>query len=146
MENEGGAPTVVLVDDEPDLLFLLERTLGRAGFEVVGTARNGQDGIRCTAKAKPDAVLLDLVMPGMDGEEALPRMVRESPTTMIAILSAHLDSELAEELLNRGAFAAYEKGDLAKLPSVLRDDLESFHRALDGHSTVPPWKRRYREL
>lgn len=139
-------PSVVIVDDEPDLVLLVDRLLSRNGFEVVGTARDGRAGIETVADHQPDAVLLDLAMPHLDGVEALPDIIRRSPETMVAILSANLDTEKAEQLMYRGAFAAYDKGDLGRLAEVLEEDLASFRRVLDGADDVPAVKRRYRRL
>lgn len=141
-----GPATVVLVDDEPDVLLILERLLERAGFDIVGTARDGQAGIDLVAEQQPDAVLLDLAMPRIDGEASLPELLRRAPRTMVAILSAHVDEALSERLFRRGAFAAYVKGDLGGLPAVLAEDLASFRRVLDGEDDVPAWQRRFRRL
>lgn len=139
-------PSVVIVDDEPDLVLLVDRLLSRSGFEVVGTARDGRAGIETVAEHQPDVALLDLAMPHLDGAEALPDIIRRAPETMVAILSANLDNEKAERLMYRGAFAAYDKGDLGRLADVLEEDLASFRRVLDGADDVPAVKRRYRRL
>ena len=139
-------PSVVLVDDEPDLIHLMERMLGSKGFHVVGTAGDGLIAIETVAEQQPDIVVLDLRMPKLDGASALPAIVREAPRTMITILSANLDSERVEPLLLRGAFTAYDKGDLSRLAGYLSEDLVSFRRVLEGHDDVPAWHRRYRRL
>lgn len=138
--------TVVLVDDEADLLLLVERLLTGNGFEVVGTARDGQAGIDAVAATQPDVVLLDLRMPRLDGAAALPEIIRCSPRTMVAILSANLDAGRAESLLEHGAFAAYDKGDLSRLAGFLTQDLASFRQVLDGEDDLPAWRHRYRRL
>lgn len=143
---EDRTASVVIVDDEPDLVFLVEKLLTRSGFEVVGTSRDGRAGIETIADHQPDAALLDLSMPHLDGASALPDIIKQAPRTMVAILSAHLDADKAEELMYRGAFAAYDKGDLGRLPEILEEDLASFRRVLDGEDELPPVKRRYRRL
>lgn len=127
----------MLVDDEPDILFLLERLLDRHGFTVAATAADGQQGIETVAATQPDAVLLDLAMPTLDGEAALPRLVLEAPHTMVVVLSSHVDSDRSRALLSRGAFAVYDKVDLDDVGRVLVEDLARFRRALDGEDTVP---------
>lgn len=143
MEDDA-RPTVVVVDDEPDVLFLVERLLSRDGFEVGWTASDGASAIELVREVQPDVVLLDLAMPDLDGETALPSIVRESPRTMVAIFSAHLDPERAERLLQHGAFTAYDKSELERLPSVLAEDLAGFRRVLAGEDAVPAWRHRYR--
>ncbi len=144
--RSGRASTVVVIDDEPDILLLVEKVLSRRGFTVVGSARDGRSGVEVVAETQPDTVLLDLSMPRLDGEMALPMILRRSPSTMVAILSAHLEPSRAQELLLRGAFAAYDKGDLGRLPATLAEDLMSFRRVLDGEDDVPAWQRRYQRL
>lgn len=141
-----GPATVAIVDDEPDIVFVLERILNKNGFEVVGTASDGQSGVDLVTRHKPDIVLLDLAMPVMSGEEALSRFLVEAPTTMVAILSAQIDEEHAGELLDRGAFAAYVKGDLTRLPEQLREDLARFRSVLAGVDDVPAWTRKFERL
>lgn len=139
-------PSVVVVDDEPDVVSLLQMILKRKGFEVVGTAADGETGIEVVADKQPDVVLLDITMPRLDGEAALPEIIKVAPETMVAILSAHLDVNRAERVLLAGAFAAYDKSDLGRLPVILSEDLASFRRVLDGEDNVAAWQRRYRRL
>lgn len=138
--------TVVVADDEPDLFLLLERILERADFDIVAHAEDGEQAIEFVREHQPDAVLLDLSMPRLDGEAALPTILRDAPRTMVAILSANLDPERAERVLLRGAFTAYDKGDLSLLPDFLGADLDEFQRVLDGEDLVPAWQHRYRRL
>lgn len=145
-ETGNSEPSVVLVDDEADLVLLLDRILSANGFTVVGTAGDGVTGIETVAETQPDVVVLDLRMPRLDGAAALPAIVKRAPRTMITILSANLDSERVEPLLQRGAFTAYDKGDLSRLAGRLTDDLDRFRRVLAGHDDVPAWQRRYRRL
>ncbi len=137
--------TVVLVDDQADLLLLMSKILTSHGFEISGTAEDGRAGIDLVAATQPDIVVLDLAMPHLTGEEALPELVREAPRTMVAILSAHLDTERAQRLLLMGAFSAYAKGDVAQLPDLLLDDLDVFRRVIAGEEAVPAWQHRYRQ-
>lgn len=134
--------TIVIADDEPDIVFLLQRLLGDA-FRVVGTAGDGEAAIEVVTEHHPDIVLLDLTMPRLDGESALPEIVRQAPKTMVAILSGHMDDDRAHRLLLGGAFAAYEKAELAHVEAMLVEDLARFRRVLAGEDDVPAWKRRY---
>lgn len=142
----GDGRSVVVVDDNPDLTRVVTKLLERNGFTVVGTAEDGQSGIDIAAETQPDALLLDLAMPTLDGETALPQILVQAPSTMVAILSAYLDSSRAQRLLELGAFAAYDKGNLGDLPFRLSDDLDTFRQALDGLTAVPAWHRRYHRL
>ena len=77
---------VLVVEDEPDTLLRLKNILRMAGFDVL-SAMNGQDGLRKYKDLTPDIVLLDLMMPEMDGWETL-RYLREMSDVPVIIISA----------------------------------------------------------
>ncbi|MCO5248462.1 MAG: response regulator transcription factor, partial [Chitinophagales bacterium] len=80
---------VLVVDDEQDVLEFLSYNLKKEGFEVF-TAENGRKGIEVAKKENPDIIILDVMMPEMDGIEAC-RILREQPqfeNTIIAFLTA----------------------------------------------------------
>ena len=81
--------TILLVDDDPDIREFVSFNLDKEGFKVE-TAKNGAEGVELGKKHKPDLVLLDVMMPGMDGLEAcgLIRATPEIAHTLIAFLSA----------------------------------------------------------
>lgn len=79
---------VLAVDDEQDILRLVEIKLKKAGFEVV-TARDGEEGMRKALTEKPDVVLLDVMMPKMDGYTAARRIKDEvKPVPIVLMLTA----------------------------------------------------------
>jgi DNA-binding response OmpR family regulator len=79
---------VLAVDDEPDVLRLVEIKLRKAGFEVL-TARDGQEGLEQAIAERPDVVLLDVMMPRMDGYTAAGRIKAEvEPPPLILMLTA----------------------------------------------------------
>lgn len=81
-EQRGGqrmAERVLVVDDHPPMVGLIQDALTREGF-VVRTAHDGTSGLRAVAAEQPDLIILDVVMPGMDGFEVL-RRLREQPGT-----------------------------------------------------------------
>jgi two-component system alkaline phosphatase synthesis response regulator PhoP len=79
---------VLAVDDEPDVLRLVEIKLKKAGFEVL-TARDGEEGLNRAIAERPDVVLLDVMMPKMDGFTAA-GMIKEQvqPAPLILMLTA----------------------------------------------------------
>jgi DNA-binding response OmpR family regulator len=77
---------VLIVDDEPDTVFLLKSIIRNAGFDVL-SAFSGKDAIKKCKDMNPDIVLLDLMMPEMDGWETL-RYIREMADVPVIILSA----------------------------------------------------------
>ncbi len=85
MDRPSGA-RVLVVDDEPAILRTLERTLSRHGLDV-DTAVTGEDALERYERARPDLVVLDLGLPGIDGLEVI-RRIRASAATPIVVLSA----------------------------------------------------------
>ena len=75
------------MDDEPFALAILERLLKNEGYSVQ-LARNGLDALKTCTKFKPDLVLLDLMMPGMNGEEVCREIRRSSCDSKIVYFSA----------------------------------------------------------
>ena len=76
---------ILAVDDEPDVLRLVEIKLKKAGFEI-STARDGEEALRKALEVKPDVVLLDVMMPKMDGYTAAQRIKAESDSAPIIIM------------------------------------------------------------
>ncbi len=96
--------TILVVDDEQDLLDLIEYNLRKEGFEVL-RADNGLDGISMAREYKPNLVLLDIMMPQMDGIEVCDRMRDDAELKNIPIifLTARSDEKTEVESLNKGA-------------------------------------------
>jgi two-component system, OmpR family, response regulator VicR len=94
-DNMEGQPKrkVLCVEDEPDMIELVRLILEREGFEVVG-AVGGQEGLEAVRREKPDLILLDLMMPDMDGWEVY-RQVRADPKlkqTPVIVVTAKAQS------------------------------------------------------
>lgn len=79
---------ILLVDDHPITRDALAALLGQHGFSVVGEASDGAEAIELARRHRPELVLLDLSMPGMDGLEALPRLRAAAPETEVVVLTA----------------------------------------------------------
>lgn len=102
---------ILLVDDATEMRELVAMSLRiNAGFDVVGQAGNGREAVELTERERPDLVLLDLSMPEMDGLEALPHILRESPDTVVVVFSGFNEHQLGAEAKARGATAYVEKG------------------------------------
>jgi DNA-binding response OmpR family regulator len=82
---------ILLVDDDPDLLFVLSKTIESWGYKVI-TAPSGKDAISAMVECNPDILILDYKMPDMDGVATL-REIRKINTKIVAILfTVDLDS------------------------------------------------------
>src|SRR4051794_29964798 len=100
------AARVLVVDDHPLTRDALAALLRSHGFELVGLASDGEEAIAAAARTQPDVVLLDLLMPGLDGLSALPRVREAAPSCEVVVLTA---SGTEENLLAaiRGGAAGY---------------------------------------
>jgi two-component system, OmpR family, alkaline phosphatase synthesis response regulator PhoP len=89
---------ILIVDDEPDILELIEYNLTKEGYQVY-TATNGQEGVAAAKKIMPDLIILDVMMPKMDGIEAcrIMRAMPEFKNTFMVFLTARSEeySEIA---------------------------------------------------
>ena len=79
---------LLIVDDHPLTREALAALLAQNGFDVVGLAADGEEAIAAAARLRPELVLLDLSMPGLDGLEALPRLRRAAPEAEVVVLTA----------------------------------------------------------
>ena len=95
---------ILIVDDEEDILHFLELVLREKGYEVA-TAANGQDALTRAQIEKPDLVLLDIMMPQMDGWEVLKllRVDDETANIPVAMLSARTEAKDRVQGLQEGA-------------------------------------------
>ncbi len=80
--------TILVVDDSRTVIAAFKKVLNQAGFQVI-SAPNGEDGVRLARSARPDLILMDVVMPGINGYQAtrLLRQAQETAQTPIIIVS-----------------------------------------------------------
>ena len=102
-------PTVLLCDDSRALRMLAARQLSEAGFEVVAEAGNGEEAIAQYQAHRPDVVLLDLVMPQLDGKGALQGILQHDCSARVVILSSLGAQGDIEECLRLGAASYLQK-------------------------------------
>jgi CheY-like chemotaxis protein len=107
----GGSMQILIVDDHPDVGRALVRLLGRLGYEAEYLP-SGADALRAMDQSKPRLVLLDLMMPDIDGMEVL-RTIRRNPAvkdTPVVMFSASADPRHINEALSEGANDYWLKG------------------------------------
>ena len=116
---------VLLVDDSRTVLAQLERILGELeGVAIVGMARNGAAAIRMTTESSPDLVLMDIVMPGLDGLSALRTIKAMHPEIEVAMVSSVSgNAAKAEEAFKLGACQVLGKPFDAELIESLLDSV-----------------------
>lgn len=102
---------VLLVDDMPQVLHDLHQLLELTGlFEIVAEAGDGEEALQLAADLRPDAILMDLEMPGMDGYEATRRIKARLPSPRVVILSVHAGPVERERARSAGADGFVMKG------------------------------------
>jgi two-component system, NarL family, response regulator DegU len=94
---------LLLIDDHRMLRETLKRSMLDEGFEVVGEASDGQDGVDLALELHPDVVLMDVTMPEMDGVEATRRIIEQRPESRIVMLTMHADQDVIAAAIRAGA-------------------------------------------
>ena len=127
------AVRVLLVDDHPVVRQGLRALLStQDGIEVVGEADDGEAAVAAAERLSPDVVLMDVVMPGMDGIEALRRIGERRPQTRVVMLTSYADERRAMEAVDAGA-----SGFLLKDASP-RDVAAAIRAAHRGEAVLHP--------
>jgi DNA-binding NarL/FixJ family response regulator len=105
------APVKVLIADDQTLFRAgLARILARdPRLEVVAQAKNGSEAVEETLALRPDVVLMDLQMPGLNGVEAVKRLHQDAPAVRVLVLSAYADRSMVTEAIDSGAFGYADK-------------------------------------
>ena len=119
------APKLVAIDDEMEFTKTIDQFFSVRGFEV-HVALTGTSGLALVDDHNPDVVLVDLKLPGMDGDELLQRIRRTHPKIPVIVVTAYNDGgKMRDRLLSLGAFAHFDKP-----VSSLRDLAEAVNRAI----------------
>jgi two-component system OmpR family response regulator len=121
---------VLLVDDEPDMLALLQAVVTAESWEVVGRATNAADAMRVAEHIQPDAAIVDYRMPGENGLQLAARIKAMWPQTVVVMFSA-MDVE-AEALASGSVDRFVRKGDLRYLREALDQLNEQLGRRGDS--------------
>src|SRR5512135_2946227 len=121
----GGAKIILIADDEPTVANTVRMILERAGYLTM-IAHDGNTAARLIREVGPDAVLLDVILPGMDGVEVAIQACRTAPNCKVVLFSGRPD---AADLLARARARGYNFEILAK-PARPQELLEKIHELL----------------
>ena len=111
---------ILLVDDEKDFLDVMSERIEARGMEVT-TADSAAQALDKVESGGFDAIILDLMMPGMDGLEALKAIKKKNPDLQVVLLTGHATVEKGIEAMKLGAMDFIEKpADLDKLTEIIK--------------------------
>ncbi|HEB94677.1 MAG TPA: response regulator [Gammaproteobacteria bacterium] len=96
--------TILVVDDSPTVIAAFTKVLTQAGFQVI-TAMNGEDGVSKAKAERPDLILMDVVMPGINGYQATRQLRQESMTADTPIIIVSGEQQSTEQMWGRKAGA-----------------------------------------
>jgi len=119
MNKERTKKAVLVVDDDPKHLKLVSLKLAEAGYRVIN-AQSGKDALESIKIEKPGLVLLDIMMPDMDGLETLKKIKAMDPDIPVAMVTAIWDNDEAKKVLEAGAYEYITKPfDMEHLKSAV---------------------------
>ena len=123
---------VVCVEDEPEIIDLIRLILGRKGFDLTG-ATGGLEGLEAIRRVKPDLVLLDLMMPDMDGWEVYQQMKADPELKNIPVIVVTAKAQSIDKIL--GLHIA-KVDDYVTKPFGPQELLQSVERVLQAKATA----------
>jgi two-component system chemotaxis response regulator CheY len=94
---------VLIVDDSILMRRMIADTLGDAGWQIVAEAADGREAVQRYGQLRPDAVTMDIVMPGTSGLAALEEILKIDPTAKVVVISALNQTRLISEAIRKGA-------------------------------------------
>ena len=119
--------TILVVEDDPNQCLLYETELTNEGYNVV-TALDGHEAVRAVSESAPDLVVMDISMPGMDGIEAMSRMLAKDHKLPVILNTAHASYKDDFRAWSADAYVV-KSSDLEELKTAIRQVLEARQEA-----------------
>ena len=130
---------VVIAEDEAIIRLDLRETLENAGYEVVADTGRGDEAAKLVSEHKPEVVILDIKMPGMDGIQVA-REIAATEDTAVVIITAFSQRELIDEAVDAGALAylvkPYQQSDLVPAIEIARRRYQEMRELTDQAKTL----------
>ncbi|MFB3918019.1 MAG: sigma-54-dependent transcriptional regulator [Terriglobales bacterium] len=137
------AYSILVLDDEALTLRTISRALRDEGFEVL-LAMTGEEALKIYAEERPDLVMLDVVLPGMDGIEVLRNIKKQNPSAIVVMMSAYHMVDRAVEAMKLGAYDYLIKPfHIADMVNTMRHAMEMLSLRVRVRDTVESAKGRY---
>jgi two-component system, NarL family, invasion response regulator UvrY len=117
--DDGRVVDVLIVDDQPPFRTMARTVVGLVGgWCVTAEAATGEDAVAEAARTRPEVVLMDINLPGINGIEATRRLLALRPATTVVLMSTYAAADLPADAASCGAAAYLHKEDLT--PAALR--------------------------
>jgi DNA-binding NarL/FixJ family response regulator len=124
---------VIVADDDSFARRMIKDALNKAGIQVIAEAGNGRDAVELTLFYRPDVVLMDVVMPALDGIGATRMILSKRPEQIVVLLTSAPEDEMGLLGLRAGAAGFLTKDvDVAELPNALLDAIKG-DAVMSGH-------------
>jgi two-component system, chemotaxis family, chemotaxis protein CheY len=106
--------TAIIVDDSDLMRVVISALLEKLGFEVIGEASDGREGVELAISLNPDLILLDVMMPKMNGYLALEEIIRSMVTPYVVMLSSVNEDKVVQQCIHVGAKGFIQKNIAAE--------------------------------
>jgi CheY-like chemotaxis protein len=131
MQKGRNPMTLLVIEDSRFLRGAIEKVLQKAGYQVVCVG-DGVEGLRLAQQTQPDAILLDMMLPTLDGTEVLRQLKSAPPTNLIPVIVLSSLSQKNEPKLKASGAAAYFEKSLLKLDGDGSDLVKAVQFAIAG--------------
>lgn len=101
--------TVLLVDDSKASLMIIGKVVKSLGHEVIGQAKDGQEGFEAYKELKPDIVLSDVDMPVLDGQGMVKKIIEYDPNATIVMITSVVNARFVQQIISDGALDVVKK-------------------------------------
>jgi len=135
---------ILIIDDERPIRETLEMFLREKGYEVL-TSEDGEDGLKAVQSERPEIVILDIRLPGMDGLEVLRRIKEKQEDIHVIMMTAYHDMETTDQAMKLGAYEYIHKPlDVDEFEMAIEKVVSNLFQEMRqaGKKTMPINKRR----
>ncbi len=126
MKTQTQLKKILIVEDDEDLHLLYRLYLQGQSYQII-QARNGKEGLECVAAERPDLIILDMIMPVMDGEEFIQKLRFEKKEITIPVIIASVNDKIPPALIEK-----MKVRSVLKKPFAIKTLLGEIERALKG--------------
>jgi DNA-binding NarL/FixJ family response regulator len=119
---------ILVADDHEPVRSCICEILQAEGWQICGSATNGSEAVEMAIRLKPDVLVMDISMPGLNGLDAARQLLKRTTQINVVIMTMHETEPLMEAVLSLGASACVLKTDLQQLVATIRTLAQSSHR------------------